>query len=1100
MRIGRSNFSAGETTRRRVDPEHPAVMQRISGWDPSSGALIPENMVAVESGTGLGATCPEQQPFAYRHAGATRLLVRDKDENLRVLSSAGAWGSSQGNVPVIADSRPFRVGAQVIFPSDGPMPRVWAYEPDSPSGSTNLRPLSLKSPGDYQAGWRPVVTPSAFAGTKLFANNEGGGNAWTSSQAGANEVSVSEAAGSATFTIGVSAEAGELAAKELSSGVSLKGKVFLVFDILIRDDPQLYQIAGLFPNNTLQLPSGYELVLYESGPTEIARYAIPRLAADGKVHRVAINIGNHQDKTVTNVGIEAATYWTKPAEGTYTITLYDGTFSNDWSHKGNYLMPAVQYKTSPWAETLNALIVDKTLTVELPSGVNLVTNGGFESALTSNWTTHGDVDRRSTMPRSGARCIELDHANDSIETTAAITGLTPGDEYQLDVWYLSPDTDRQDAGVWRIQVDWYTSVPALVSTDYGPGPLVTDTYVERPSSIYRQKSMRLTVPATADRCKIHIEVEQGSGGQTYFRDFRVDDISLCKLNQAMQGCATVLTATDPDKSPAIPRLKYYASYAGRNLLGETNWSWMVSNASEASSPEICADPWRTYSLDLSMPADGVATIDPTPTAGGSGYAVGDVLDIVETDPLTGEGATALVSEVNAGAVTELTLLTRGDGYTAASGKATAGGSGTGCTVEILTLTDEAPLDEYGDYLSRYLVYRRIGLPLDGEIVWDGTTYIGDTAAEADAAFTDTGQEVDAWIEDRTVPATIEMYADYLESARHGAYSKGRVWLGCLDWNEALAKWERPLSIAVSTDGSPWAFPTGIGGERAYTDGCEIDMSGYAVTGSEIRAIIPKGDDIFVFLDSEVFLAIGDNPVTGWWFRKIAGIGLISERTLRDCGRALIWSDGQHFYAFAGAPEIISKDRVDCTLIDWDEPHNAVFLGDKYRLYCDYDGEPSVITYDLQTGGWRIRPSDAYALAGICEDTAGGTVYGLRTDGYAVDLYGSSTTDYGATGNTAVREAWTQYVALANGHDMRVKCADFEIIAPANVDVDVEINGIGAKSDQHTETINVTTSQTRYRVKFNMLASAVEIKASYSGSTPPSIYLIGLETDEPPART
>lgn len=75
-------------------------------------------------------------------------------------------------------------------------------------------------------------------------------------------------------------------------------------------------------------------------------------------------------------------------------------------------------------------------------------------------------------------------------------------------------------------------------------------------------------------------------------------------------------------------------------------------------------------------------------AGGSGYAVGDIVSITQTGAA---GAKAVVTTINAGEVTGLALVEGGQGYAVATGLATANivGSGTGLTVDISTLSTTA---------------------------------------------------------------------------------------------------------------------------------------------------------------------------------------------------------------------------------------------------------------------------------------------------------------------------------------------------------------------------------------------------------------------------
>lgn len=87
-----------------------------------------------------------------------------------------------------------------------------------------------------------------------------------------------------------------------------------------------------------------------------------------------------------------------------------------------------------------------------------------------------------------------------------------------------------------------------------------------------------------------------------------------------------------------------------------------------------------------FPAFSASSIDTvTVAAGGSGYKVGDVLGVVQTG--AGYGFVT-VSTVYGGVVTAVTVTQGGIGYSAASGLATEGGSGTGCTITISAVTTE----------------------------------------------------------------------------------------------------------------------------------------------------------------------------------------------------------------------------------------------------------------------------------------------------------------------------------------------------------------------------------------------------------------------------
>ena len=77
------------------------------------------------------------------------------------------------------------------------------------------------------------------------------------------------------------------------------------------------------------------------------------------------------------------------------------------------------------------------------------------------------------------------------------------------------------------------------------------------------------------------------------------------------------------------------------------------------------------------------------TAGGASYEVGDILTISGGDT----DCTLRVDTVSTGAVTAVTILTRGSGYATGAGQATTSPSGgTGCTINITAIAQESLVD------------------------------------------------------------------------------------------------------------------------------------------------------------------------------------------------------------------------------------------------------------------------------------------------------------------------------------------------------------------------------------------------------------------------
>lgn len=108
---------------------------------------------------------------------------------------------------------------------------------------------------------------------------------------------------------------------------------------------------------------------------------------------------------------------------------------------------------------------------------------------------------------------------------------------------------------------------------------------------------------------------------------------------------------------------------------------MVNGGVAGPPPDLLIDDCETA---WTSTTGLLRTINATPTAGGSGYTAGDILDVTTG----GAGGKVQVSTVDGGgAVTAITRYAGGlGGYTTGTGKATSGGTGTGCTIEITQVT------------------------------------------------------------------------------------------------------------------------------------------------------------------------------------------------------------------------------------------------------------------------------------------------------------------------------------------------------------------------------------------------------------------------------
>lgn len=104
----------------------------------------------------------------------------------------------------------------------------------------------------------------------------------------------------------------------------------------------------------------------------------------------------------------------------------------------------------------------------------------------------------------------------------------------------------------------------------------------------------------------------------------------------------------------------------------------VSNSSAGSN--------LTINAGGSTVSGAITTLSTTPTAGGTGYKIGNTLTITTG----GSGATAVVTNASSGIVTKVMLLLSGSGYTTGTGKSTTGG-GSGCTVNITAVNSATDL-------------------------------------------------------------------------------------------------------------------------------------------------------------------------------------------------------------------------------------------------------------------------------------------------------------------------------------------------------------------------------------------------------------------------
>ena len=147
-----------------------------------------------------------------------------------------------------------------------------------------------------------------------------------------------------------------------------------------------------------------------------------------------------------------------------------------------------------------------------------------------------------------------------------------------------------------------------------------------------------------------------------------------------------LLTSDPFLSNAAgDKYRIYSSAQAVGVdFGTTTETYAQAVAVFSQQPNILAGGGCLI-IFPSFTSTSIATV--SVTAAGTGYVIGDILNI-GTDS-GAYGGTVTVATVYAGAVTSVTVTTGGIGYSTGAGHVTTGGTGTGCTINVVSLTAES---------------------------------------------------------------------------------------------------------------------------------------------------------------------------------------------------------------------------------------------------------------------------------------------------------------------------------------------------------------------------------------------------------------------------
>lgn len=125
----------------------------------------------------------------------------------------------------------------------------------------------------------------------------------------------------------------------------------------------------------------------------------------------------------------------------------------------------------------------------------------------------------------------------------------------------------------------------------------------------------------------------------------------------------------------------------------------------------------------------IASLSSAPTYGGTRYVVGDILNIIGGG---GNGAQCVVAAVSAGVVTSVSLRSQGSNYVTTTSAATNGGTGTGCTVNIQSVTTNTVAPTISDPVNAGFASHNIGtgsvITVTGSSSNNGTYTVVDATA------------------------------------------------------------------------------------------------------------------------------------------------------------------------------------------------------------------------------------------------------------------------------------------------------------------------------------------------------------------------------------
>jgi|GEM_PF-724509 len=154
-------------------------------------------------------------------------------------------------------------------------------------------------------------------------------------------------------------------------------------------------------------------------------------------------------------------------------------------------------------------------------GQELLLNGDFESwddpTTPSSWTKAEDVAQESTPTNvnNGTYSAKQESTGGTKDISQTITGIIPGNDYTVTVWYKVESGDGEDARIWCKWANNGTldhTTDAAVLQGVGPGD-----YFDNNGNAWTEYSVTVTAPVTAN--EFYFEVRSYTASVVYWDDF-----------------------------------------------------------------------------------------------------------------------------------------------------------------------------------------------------------------------------------------------------------------------------------------------------------------------------------------------------------------------------------------------------------------------------------------------------------------------------------------------------------------------------------------------------------------------------------------------------